>query len=219
MKLYQTRRERCWSAPLLFALCLPLVALLVSCGQAGGTPGSIEVPTPLPIPTSTLTLTDIDATKIAHIADEQQAVGEISTRTAMGTPWVFTPSPYRTFPPDPTPGLGFGSWCTDPDPYDIWRSCWTGVANDDYFLVYTGASRQEPTQGVLQVYSYTITSGVRSLSSPRQQYRTPTRSGVIRIIDLVDHTFALEAEGGAHFYFDLDSRQWVGSKPFPTPSP
>src|SRR5829696_7956128 len=95
MKLYQAQTHHSRHTLGLTVMFLLAVSLCVGCGQSAGEPNmlpaSTAVPTAPPLPTSTLSRPEIDATKNAQFMERQRVVDEHSTRTAMGTPWVFTP--------------------------------------------------------------------------------------------------------------------------------
>jgi hypothetical protein len=50
-------------------------------------------------------------------------------------------------------------------------------------------------------------------------YLTPSRHGLVRVIDAVGERLTLRAADGTLFYFDVPSRQWVAPPPGPSPTP
>jgi hypothetical protein len=169
-------------------------------------------PTATPLPTATLTRAQWDATKIAILEGTEH---ERQTRGAGGTPFASTPIPLTQVAPATTPILGISGECMDPSTRVDFGNCWSGRINDEYIFVSALVKKADPTQGLLQVYTTTV--GV-SYFGPVSWYSTPTRSGLIKVVDATGYRLTLRADDGTLFYFDVLTRQWGTPGPSPVPS-
>jgi hypothetical protein len=202
---------------ILFTLCL----FLASCGTSQITntvvpeqiaTATTSAPTTIPIPTATLTRAQWDATKIAILDATEH---ERQTRVASGTPFASTPIPLTQVMPVTTPPMGLSGGCADPSSTIIFSNCWNGKRNDEYIFAAALVKKSDPTQGILRVYTTTV--GI-SQFGPVGWYTTPTRSGLIEIVDATNYQLTLRAEDNSIFYFDVLTRQWVTPDPTPAPS-
>lgn len=189
---------------------------------ADGTLFAFDVPTrqwvnppATPIATATLTRPDQDATKVSRYEQQRQDWAAMSTNTANGTPFVYTPIAIPTTPPRPTRVLGLYNGCIDPDPYYTYRSCWVGRHDNEYLFVSAGAIKPDPTQGMLQVYTTTLDE---LTWGPEHTYFTPAKAGPVLITTSTGNRLTLRAENGTVFTFDVLTRQWVNTNASPAPS-
>jgi hypothetical protein len=164
-------------------------------------------PTSAPLPTATLTRARWDATKIAILEGTEH---ERQTRVASGTPFASTPIPLTQVEPVTTPILGISGECMDPSTTADFGNCWSGRINNEYIFVATVIKKADLTQGLLRVYTTTVATGD---FGPVGWYSTPTRSGLIKVVDVTDYRLTLRAEDNTFFYFDVLTRQWVNPAP------
>ena len=191
------------------AIIYALGFLVSGCGEASNqniTPVPGPQLTTSPLPSPTLNQPDMDVTKVALVQQRQTAVDAIATQYANGTPYVTTPLPFNPSQADPPPPLGLNYKCVDADRVFSYRSCWTGLHDNEYIFASAGAPKDDPTQGMVRVYTTTLD---RSTVTPDQWYATPTKGGLVRITDAANFRLTLQAENGTHFLFDLPTRQWL----------
>lgn len=169
--------------------------------------------TQTPVATATLTRAQWDATKIAILDGTEH---ERQTRVASGTPFASTPIPLTQVEPITTPPMGISGGCADPSSIVTFSNCWNGKLNDEYIFAAVLVKKSDPAQGIIRVYTTTV--GV-SQFGPVGWYTTPSRGGLIEIMDATDYRLTLQAEDNSIYYFDVLTRQWVTPSPSPGPSP
>jgi hypothetical protein len=86
-------------------------------------------------------------------------------------------------------------------------SGWRGIVNGEYMDVWAGAYKYDADQGVLLVFTRTLT--LSRSSGERPEYTTPARVGSVRIVAADGLRLTLEAGNGQQFIFDAGTRQWV----------
>jgi len=89
---------------------------------------------------------------------------------------------------------------------------WVEQVGNAGIAVYAGASRSDPTQGVVVV----SVEGKDPLTRPPAglvggTYPTPTRAGAVHVVDATGERLTLAAANGATFIFDVPSRSYVAA--------
>ena len=166
-----------------------------------------SAPEPSIVPTPTLTRPQWDATKVAILDGTEH---DRQTRVASSTPFASTPIPLTQVMPVTTPPMGLSGGCADPSSTIIFSNCWNGKRNDEYIFAAALVKKSDPTQGILRVYTTTV--GI-SQFGPVGWYTTPTRNGLIEIVDATNYQLTLRAEDNSIFTFDVLTRQWVMPAP------
>lgn len=198
--------------------------MLAGCSGYVDEQGAMQVPsavllTETPSPTSTFTRPQLDATKVTSLNEERATAVAATTSFAQGTPYPpSTPIIISTSGPMRTPILGITGNCADANPTFDFGNCWSGLIDNDYLFVDTGAFKTDPSQGVIKVYTRTL--DLQGFG-PRQWFSTPSRVGSVSVTDVTWPHMTLianEAEPSVTFVFDLSTRQWVSPPPIPTPS-
>ena len=211
-------------------LLCPAAILLVACSVTAcnatpqATPRATVAPDPTArlyssVPTRIRTDPEKVATKNARFAEERRLLGIESTRFALGTPYP-TLDLYIEPTRRPVPTLATGPLgdCADADRDFRYVGCWAEKIGNEYLIIESGASKPDLSQGMLRVY--TITWDLRGYSdvSRKLLYKTPSKSGRVRI-EGVNWPFmtliALDSNPPVTFGFDLTTRQWVSPPPLP----
>ena len=206
--------------PCQLFLCL---ILLVACGR-------IESPQPAITgqnTTATPTLTDAQHNSIKY-ANDIQYNNDIMTLTAGGqlpTPVITDPTlaveltalasdTWPTDEPQPTPKLGI-RFCGYADRNFDHENCWIGLNAATYVVVEAGSPEGSLTDGLLRVYTETLTLDTRG---GREKYQTPTQQGPIKIIQANWPFIQVETlvAPTTQFTFNLETRQWVTANGTPT---
>ncbi|MEZ4678846.1 MAG: hypothetical protein R2932_31975 [Caldilineaceae bacterium] len=229
-------------------ICISIVIFLsggmmarVSTGQIAGQ--TVDSPLPSPSvtvfePTGTPPGPDFWATEGARFLTEV-APGPpvLDPNYPTGTPLpppVYMPEPTAFSLPEGTPA-GVGFIVFDMPSFKIvpsmeqWQNTWVKNfdRNRQQLAVWAGAEGRADlklsSQGLIAMMTFEIvTEPVYkgfTFSSGLDQYRTPTQSGAVRIVDAVGETLILQSAGGEIYYFDLPSRQFVPAIPGGTPTP
>lgn len=236
MSLDRTQTGR-WLVLCIILVIICASILLVACGT---------VVAPIAAPAAmVLTDTPIQTTYTpngkgqfgTHVALTEEAMGTSAALTGVPT---WTPGRPPSYP-SPTPELGLHSGSgarNSQEPFFI--TGWTGIVNGELINVESGreGSLGDPQQGVIMLYN-------RTTRQPAEIYRTPQKSGPVRIVAVNGTLFTLapidlhyyETPGalqtpwatstpGSIFIFDLATGQWldpagtpIPTTPLPTTSP
>jgi hypothetical protein len=139
-------------------------------------------------------------------------------------PDLFTPVAHLTpLPTEPVRPAGAGSlyedgWGGDYSKLMVIANQWWETVDAHNLFVYAGRNaRTDPLQGQLLVAVYD--SATLALVRGPDFYLTPSRHGLVRIIDAVGERLTLRTVDGTLFYFDVPRRQWVAPPPGPSPTP
>lgn len=214
MKHLSIRQNRDPLVPAQLVGVLLLSVLLVGCGRAASattvepTPPPVALLTPSPPPPSPVR-PDRGATKIAEVATEMAAQ---AIAGAHYTPVVpLTPEVMPTSIPALTPILGFPEECGDASRVFDTGGCYNTRINNEYIFVQVGGHPNDPSQGLLRVYTSTLDQFTRS---PWQEYPTPRQEGFlyvaqfngeqVTVIALHDHAPTTT------LVFNLITRTWTG---------
>jgi hypothetical protein len=228
-------------------ICISIVIFLsggmmarVSTGQIAGQ--TVDSPLPSPSvtvfePTWTPPGPDWVATHEVLVATESAFgpdIPDLSYPTNTPAPTaVIRPEPTAFASPEGTPaGAGFiifnmPSFKIVPSMVQ-WQNTWVKNFDQDrqQLAVWAGAEGradlQPSNQGLIAMMNFTyvtepVYKGVRF--GALEQYRTPTQSGAVRIVDAVGETLILQSTGGDIYYFDLPSRRFVAAIPVGTSTP
>lgn len=101
----------------------------------------------------------------------------------------------------------------DPQSGDPGNAWYENLVNKR-LIVGTGALRDYPgelpgaSKGFVQVWFENLEGDVLSVDG---MYLTPTKAGLVTIVDAVGERLILKAESGMTFYFDIPSRRFVSS--------
>jgi hypothetical protein len=79
---------------------------------------------------------------------------------------------------------------------------WFEGTRDGDLVVYAGAARDDPAQGLVAVRL------IGGAVGPATVYRTPVRSGAVRIVGAEGNRLTLVASNGARLVFDVSSRSF-----------
>lgn len=131
------------------------------------------------------------------------------TRQDRISPTPFTPEPTTTF----VTGITRDCWEVYPHVL-VPRNCLTEQVDDRYIIVYAGARKNMPEQGLLIMESISLDG---TLGTPARFYYTPTQNGWIEIEDIVGHIVHLIAQDGSRFVFDTSIHNWIVPTATPTP--
>jgi hypothetical protein len=82
---------------------------------------------------------------------------------------------------------------------------WQGKLEGKLLAVYAGRSWEDPQQGLLVIYS--IKQNMAPISV--NEYKTPTKSGTIKIVKESNDKLVLESENGTTFTFDIKTNTFV----------
>jgi hypothetical protein len=77
---------------------------------------------------------------------------------------------------------------------------WYEATGKGDVVVYAGAERDDPAQGLVATRLSGVTPG------PAAVYRTPVRSGAVRIVGAEGKRLSLVSSGGARLVFDVSSQ-------------
>jgi len=77
---------------------------------------------------------------------------------------------------------------------------WYEATGEGDLVVYAGAERDDPAQGLVATRLIGVTPG------PAAAYRTPVRSGAVRIVGAEGKRLSLVSSSGARLAFDVSSR-------------
>lgn len=80
---------------------------------------------------------------------------------------------------------------------------WFKPSGDADLVVYAGAERADPLQGLVAVRL------IRRTLGPAALYRTPTRAGAVRVAAADGERLTLVSRSGTRFVFDVSSRSFV----------
>ncbi|MEZ4614886.1 MAG: hypothetical protein R2867_05125 [Caldilineaceae bacterium] len=237
-----------WLVLVGITVCISIVVFLsggmmarVFSGQIAGQ--TVDSPLPSPSvtvfePTWTPPGPDWVATHEVLVATESAFgpdIPDLSYPTNTPAPTaVIRPEPTAFASPEGTPaGAGFiifnmPSFKIVPSMVQ-WQNTWVKNFDQDrqQLAVWAGAEGRADlklsSQGLIAMMTFEIvTEPVYkgfTFSSGLDQYRTPTQSGAVRIVDAVGETLILQSAGGEIYYFDLPSRQFVPAIPGGTPTP
>ena len=128
-------------------------------------------------------------------------------------PVTITPAPIPRRP------AGAGNIVTDfvppfPAMSYVITSLWYEDVGNQRIFVYAGALRDNPganalaSQGVVIVVVQTLDGGAQPGGGT---YRAPGNAGPLRIVDAIGERLVLQSDGGARYYFDIPTRQFVAS--------
>lgn len=109
-------------------------------------------------------------------------------------------------PPWPTGIIESGQ---APYPGSLYRfsNQWHEVVGGEHAIVYAGALREDPSQGIVAV-AFTALD-VTSPAAEGGVYETPVRAGAVRIVAATPDGLALEAADGTLLTFSLGSRTFA----------
>jgi hypothetical protein len=210
------------------AILMMLVLFAILLRSASTAVGLVSLPPPsTPLPTDPF-WADLPPDRQTVEAMLKQTRFAVTIPPRSGTPFDSppTPAPYTPGPWDWGSGFLHGE---APFPAMMYKivSGWYGMVNGLRLTVYTGGLRDDPgvspsaSQGLLIVVA----------ASPEGEYHpeyyyTPVKAGPVKIVKVENLRLIMNTPDGGVFYFDLPSRQFIGSldaAPLPTvtnpPSP
>lgn len=174
--------------------------------SAAETASQSLVSTPVSSSTSKTGL-DADATKIAEIeqrAQEQEIAASTSQAQVGRRPVVIPTNP----PKSSNSGVrtGLTEDCRDVFPERLLATnCWTDIVDGKYISVFAGSLKQEPTQGVLIIYTTNLDG---TSSSTPEYHQTVNKDGPITINKVIKSQVQVTTKEGANLAFDLITHQW-----------
>jgi len=136
--------------------------------------------------------------------------------------WIPTVAePLTPWPTDPRipAGAGWISNVQGPRPFPLVAKVynfWVERTDDDGIIVYAGSLYDNAAQGTLLIQRL---NEFGPIDAEPEIYTAPQQAGGIRIVDAIGERLTLRADDGTLFYFDVLTRQWVGTPPSPAPSP
>lgn len=219
MWMLNKRRRRLGSLLVASSVSAAILAAMLWLGV--GTPVLSQPRAPQPTPPANMF--GFDQSQISQFPPEKRARIEEAQRLAQqnrGSPppknpatllpssaLTLTPAGQITKPQRPAGGGTIVESQQAPLPGQLFSiaNYWYTTQGSQVTQVFAGADRRDPTQGVVVV----IIPGNGQPAPPYQVYRTPTKSGSVRVVDAQGQRLTLRTDSGITITFDVLARQFT----------
>ena len=96
------------------------------------------------------------------------------------------------------------------------QNYWYEQRGGNDIIAYAGASKQDPSQGIVWIVVYSSTPGIPGGAQPHSNasapYPTPVKAGPVRVVSAIGEVLTLASDSGQTFTFDVASRTFVSGQ-------